>query len=436
MLELNKVSIQTISCCVVFAAALGCSAAMGESPVPVFTKDVLPILQEKCQACHRPDQIAPMSLLTYQEVRPWVKSIVKEVTAKNMPPFHANSPKNHFKDDPRLSEAEIELISDWAKNGAPQGDPSEAPKPKRWGGNSWFMDEPDQILEFPEYELTANSQDDYIIFYSDYVFPEDTWVQAIEFKTDNFKVVHHAGIFAVDSTFEVPEELILLNNSDDRTNVVVEKRFDLIKQNFLITWLPGQKYEYRDRGQGYLIQKGERLILQVHFAPADTPEKADFQVGLKFVHGAVESKTIALVSIMTALEIPPNTPSHEVKQRAPFMKDSYIQAFNVHMHLRGKSSKFRFHYPDGRVETVFDVPKYSFDWQRVYHLANPFRVPKGTQVEYIGEWDNSAENPLNPDPNQKAVWGNKTSDEMYSGTVFYTVDLDEPILVKHGRELK
>jgi hypothetical protein len=418
------------------AGVLIAPTVLAENSTPVFTKDILPILQEKCQVCHRPNQIAPMSLLTYDEVRPWVKSIAKEVTSKNMPPFHANSPKDYFKDDTRLSDAEIKTIADWANGGAPRGDGALAPKPIDWARKPWLMGKPDQVLDFPEFEVTSDGVDDYILFYSDYVFPEDTWVQAIEFKSSNYQVVHHAGIFAVDSRIKVPENFMLLNTDGERDDLVVNKSLALIKQNFLYTWLPGQGIEYRDEGQGYLIHKGERFIIQVHFAPSDVPVKCDLQLGLEFVDGEINAENISLASIMSTLVVPANDPNYEVIQHARFLQDVTVKSFVVHMHLRGKSSKFVFHYEDGRSETVFDVPKYNFDWQRVYHLTDPFEIPKGTQVEFIGVWDNSAGNPLNPDPNIDSVWGMKTSDEMYGGTIHYTVDLDEPIPIKNGRQVK
>lgn len=402
---------------------------------PVFTKDILPILQEKCQACHRPGQIAPMSLLSYKEVRPWVKSIQKEVAAKNMPPFHAKSPIGYFKDDPRLSDSEIQSIVDWVSKGAPEGNRALAPKPINWEAKGWSMGKPDQVLTFPKFTTETENPDDFVLVYSDHVFSEDTWIQAIEFKTSDYKIVHHAGVFAVNSKFAVPDNFMLLNTEGGKTDRVVNKSVGLLKQNFLYTWLPGQKIEYRDQGQGYLIHKGERFVLQVHMAPYEGAGECELQLGLKMVNGEITEQNISLPSIMKTLEVPPNDPSYNVNQSARFVQDVVVRAYMVHMHLRGKSSKFLFHYPDGTTETAFDVPEFSFDWQRVYHLAEPKKVPRGTQVVFYGEWDNSAGNPINPNPNVSAKWGMNTADEMYGGTVFYTVKLDKPFTVKNGHKV-
>jgi len=411
--------------------------AQAQSSSPVFTKDILPILQEHCQGCHRPGQIAPMSLLTYKEVRPWAKSISKEVSNRNMPPFHAESPLGYFEDDPRLTDEQVNSIVQWVADGAPQGNPKLAPPPLEWPGEYWHIGKPDQIFEFTDYTINHELRDgDFALLFSDYVFPEDTWVKAIEFKPSDYSLVHHAGVLTVDDRYKVPENNILLNTTEEGTGQVQKKNVKLLKQNFMFTWLPGLDVSYRGDGQGYLIKKGDRLVLQVHYATVDEATNCDIQVGIKFVHGEINFEHKAIGMIMNKMKIPPHDPSYVIKRVVAFPQDSEIQAFLVHMHLRGKSTKFVFTYPDGRVETAFHVPKYNFDWQRTYHLKEPYTVPKGTQVEIIAEWDNSAGNPLNPDPSLEIGWGWKTNDEMYGGSIYHTVKLDEPIMVYRGRELK
>jgi len=399
---------------------------------PVFTKDILPILQENCQVCHRPGQVAPMSLLTYAEVRPWAKSIAKEVLAKNMPPFHASSPKNHFKNDPRLSNDEIQLITDWVSIGAPQGNPALAPNPIEWG-DAWFMEKPDQILDFPKVDLKGKGVDDYVLFFSDHVFPEDTWVQAMEFRPSDFERVHHAGIFAVNSDFDVPDQMLLLDDNETETGLVRKELMELVKHNHLFTWVPGIGAVYRGEGQGYLVKKGERFVIQAHFAPSDTTAPIEMSVGLQFVDGKITAKSKNWNSALNKFTIPAFESSYVLRDKRTLAKGIVVEGFRVHMHLRGKSSKINFVYPDGTVETAFDVPRYSFDWQREYHLAESYTLPKGTQVEFVAEWDNSTGNPFNPDPSQAVVRGGKTTQEMYGGTIFYTVKLDTPITVENGR---
>ncbi len=172
--------------------------------------------------------------------------------------------------------------------------------------------------------------------------------------------------------------------------------------------------------------------MQTHIAP--TAERVTFKIslGLEMMDGELKTETLGKLSFMKQLRVPPGDPKYVVTEWKQFGTDSLVTGFNVHMHLRGKSSNIRFHYLDGRVETVFDVPQYSFDWQQVYFLQKPYMVPAGTKIEYTAEWDNSANNPLNPDPAAEAVWGGLTTDEMYGGTVLYTVPRKEPLRIVNG----
>ncbi len=406
-----------------------------EKEAVTFSRDVLPILQSRCQECHRPNRIAPMSLLTYAEVRPWASAIRKSVVAREMPPFHADGPLGRFEDDVRLTEEQIATIARWVDSGAPQGNPADAPPPVEPGSDAWMLGEPDLVITFPSYAVQASETDSNVLLYSDYVFPQETWVESIEFKSTDYRIVHHAGVNAVGPDFFVPEDLIL--NTDDEHLDKFDGRSDgglklQGAKNHLYTWLPGQLYEKKAPGDGFRVGAGERLTLRTHIGPAEHAGEFTVSLGLHFVNGYITRDTRGKLGRIEHFEIPAGAPSHEIRTTRTFGRDSRVIAFNVHMHARGKSSQFLFHYPDGRTETAFNLPRYNLDWQRDYYLAEPMEVPAGTVVEFIAEFDNSANNPINPDPTVNVHWGPTNLDEMYDGIVVFSLPLDKPIRVVHG----
>jgi len=409
---------------------IGATAA-GE---PTFSKDVLPILQKHCQECHRPEQIAPMSLLNYAQVRPWAKAMRKSVADRTMPPYSVNAPLGHFKDDLRLTEDEVNTVTRWVDAGAPEGNPADAPPPLDWASKEWWMGKPDMVLEFPEFTSKPNGKDEELLLFSDHVFPQNTWVQAFEFKSSDYTVVHHAGLNSADDKLFVPEDLILDSDDPhlDKFGGSSNGGLPLFVQTRLYTWLPGQHLEERPKGEGVRIPKGNRIVIQTHIAPTTEAKPIKISLGIRFVNGPLLLNGGIRVSDMKFLKVPPAAPSYVERERRKFGSDATVTAFAVHMHLRGKSSQIIFHYPDGRSETVLDVPRFDFNWQRIYYLAKPMQVPKGTEIEYIAEWDNSPENPLNPDPTAEVIWGGRTTDEMYGGNVYFSVERLHPLQVENG----
>ncbi len=401
---------------------------------PTFTRDVLPILQTHCQECHRPNQIAPMSLLDYTQTRPWAKAMRKAVADRTMPPYSVNAPLGHFKGDLRLTDEEISIVTRWVDANAPEGSPADAPAPLDWEAREWWMGKPDMVLEFPEFTSKTNNKDEELLIYSDYVFPQNTWIQAFEFKTNDYTVVHHAGLNSADDKLFVPEDRVLDSEDEhlDKFGGESNGGLPLFVQSRLYTWLPGQHVEERPVGEGFRILKGHRIVIQVHIAPTTEARPIKISLGVRFVNGKLVNNSGVRVSDMKFLKVPPSAPSYIEREWRQFGSDATVTAFNVHMHLRGKSSQIIFHYPDGHSETVLDVPRYDFNWQRTYHLTKPMHVPKGTQIEYIAEWDNSADNPVNPDPTVEVLWGARTVDEMYGGNVHFFVERLHPLEVVNG----
>jgi mono/diheme cytochrome c family protein len=384
-----------------------------QSNAPTFTRDVLPILQRHCQECHRPGQVGPMSLLTYAETRPWAKAIRDAVTARAMPPFHANAPLGTFQNDQRLTEDEIAAVTRWVDTAAPQGDPDAAPHPVEWPSAEWTRGEPDLVLEFPEYQAPAETTDQQVLFFSDKVFDNQTWVKAFELRATDYRAVHHVGVFVFEKDIEVPKGRVRKIPDEEMGGFIFEHRN-------LYTWLPGQRAETLPEGSAFVIRRGERVVLQTHMPPLTESSPVKLSLGIWLYTGTLNISNEDITAFNYDLAIPAGEPNYVARKTITFGHDATITGYNVHMHLRGKSSQILFHYPDGTSEVAFDLPRYSFDWQRRYWLAEPKPVPAGTQMEFVGVWDNSADNPLNPDPTIPVEWGRRTVDEMYTGMVYFS----------------
>lgn len=407
-------------------AAGGVVAAENEQTV-TYSKDVAPILENRCVVCHRTGQIAPMSLRSYAEVRPWAKAIAQRVAAREMPPFHAAGPIGRYKNDPRLTDEEVRTIVAWVEEGATRGDPAHLPERRVFQSKEWFLGPPDIVLTFAKYTVRRDGKDDNVLLYTDYVFEEDLWVKGSELNPSNDRVVHHANVFIVPPKAEVPDSLV----THDRMNIA---KFDA-----LLAWTPGLNPSLLPGRQAIKITKGSRLVMQTHFAPTSDTIEEETAIGLYFADGVVDPNGYKnLASLMPDLVVEPHDDHSLHTDRQEFRSDALVTHFKFHMHYRGKSCMVVFHYPDGTSETAIDVPTWDFDWQQEYHLNEPIRVPKGTVAEFVGVWDNSAANPLNPDPSKRVKWGLRSRDEMYGGNVYYTPADTDPqafLTVSNGREV-
>ena len=365
-----------------------------------------------------------MSLVSYEDARAYAGLIGVSIAVGNMPPFYASGPADYFRNDIRLSEAEKALIFDWVDAGAPEGDPDLLPPPIEWPDSPWPLGEPDLVIRFPRHSPPRNFRDHYITLVTDYVFPEETWVRALHLQTESKKAVHHSTQFLWDPMIPVPPG---------------RKTLDHIPPTWaLFTWFPGFIAEPLLPGQALRIPKGARVASRTHFGPTKENLSEQLELGVYYADGTVDSVQKHVSLQMPLIRIPPGDSHYEHRKSVRFTEDALVSHFRIHMHLRGKAAKIIFHYPDGTQETVFDLPRYRFSWQRYYYLVEPIPVPRGTRAEFIGVWDNSADNPLNPDPTVWCGWGPRTSDEMFGGSVFYTPQkkLAEPLEVEHGRLVK
>ena len=400
------------------------SSSRSSAAAVTYSKQIAPLFQKRCEECHRAGGVAPMSLATYEEVRPWAKAIKEKVVGRQMPPFHATGPLGRYHDDPRLTEPEIQAIKAWVDGGAQKGNPKELPPPVKWKSD-WALGQPDLVLTARRaYTLKPNPKDQYVFFVFDHVLPEDLWIRSIATRPGNAKAVHHANTHVVPPSLKVPEEGWFEGDFDPGA-----------RGTFMVSgWVPGTNDVLLPEGTAVRIPKGMRFGIQIHYGPNEKETLDQTSVGLYFADGLVKKNLRVLFGDRKDLQIPPGDPSYSLTSTSTFNTDAVVRFFHVHMHLRGKAFAFRFTYPDGRAETVFEVPNYDFNWQRSYLLADPIRAPKGTKVEFIGTFDNSAKNRFNPDPAQTIRWGEKTTDEMMQGRLFYeSADENLNLQVRKGR---
>ena len=422
--RLLTVAVLSLLVCCAAEAWPGGRARRSDDKRVTFCADIAPILQRSCQECHRSDGVAPMSLVTYEEVRPWAREIEEKVVKKLMPPYYAAGRIGRFLDDPRLTDEEISKICSWVKDGAPKGDPNKLPPLRQWVCSPWQGGTPDLVLKMPQpYAIQPDLKDGYAFFVMDYTFETDTWIKGLEVSPGNRAAVHHANVYMVPSSLKtLPGGRI-----DNVFDPVV------LGGKFVTAWEPGSAPLIHPDGVGTLVKKGTRFAILMHYSPSDKSESDQTSVGFYFANGEIHKEAKVLYGGTRAIDLPARTSNYEIVDTREFKADSMIRAFTCHMHLRGKSFTVRLHYPDGKIETAFEVPHYDVNWQRLYVLLEPIFVPKGTVVEYRASWDNSPSNPYNPDPTKNVKWGDRATDEMMDGYLNYvSVREDLKIQVKNG----
>jgi mono/diheme cytochrome c family protein len=389
---------------------------------PTFTKDVAPLLYKHCAGCHRSGDMAPMSLLTYEEVRPWAKSIREKVAAGQMPPWHAVAPHGTFANDRRLSEQEKDTLIRWVDGGAPKGDPKDLPpSPKFTDG--WEIGAPDVVISMPkEYEVPASGTIDYQYFEAPTNFTEDKWVQAIEVRPGVRSVVHHILVFCREPGATpqppafvpvVPEMPAARPNAPSRPQ----------PRTLIATTAPGTNAMTFQPGRALRIRAGAVLQFQMHYTANGSAAKDKSSVGLVFAKQPPQEEIRTSAFVNHLLVLPPGERNKAVDSAIRFTEDTSIYALFPHTHLRGKSWEYRLVYPDGHTEVVLSVPKYDFNWQTYYVFTKPLTVPKGARLEATAHYDNSTANPWNPDPKVEVRWGEQTWQEMqYSGITYSVKD--------------
>jgi hypothetical protein len=364
-----------------------------------FTKHIAPILQKHCINCHRPGQIAPFALIDYADVAAWSDTMLEVIDAGRMPPWHADPAHGVFYNDARMPDEAKELFRRWVKAGVPEGDPQDLPPQPEYSAE-WQTPEPRTVFRMPEpFQVPATGTVPYQYFYFDPQFTEDKWVYAAEARPGNREVVHHLILFYLPPGQET------FRPQDPLFNAVAAFAPGMPA----ITGLP----EYAAR-----IPAGSKLIFQVHYTPNGTATTDQSEAALVFANPAKVAKEVRITAGFNfRFLIPPGAPDYKVTQQIPIPRDTFVYTITPHMHYRGKSFKFTATYPDGREEVLLDVPRYDFNWQNVYLLKEPKLLPEGTVVDLEAHYDNSANNPLNPDPTQPVHWGDQTWEEMMLGSL-------------------
>jgi hypothetical protein len=420
-------TLQGLSLAVVlhFSLAAGLSA---QAPPPTFHKDVEPILQKNCQSCHRPGEGGPFSLLTYGDAKLMSSSIKRVVSQKIMPPWYADPKFGHFSNDRSMSAAEIATLVAWVNGGAPEGDAKEAPAAINWV-EGWGIPKPDVIFQLPKpFNIPASGTIDYQYVIIPTGFTEDKWVQMAEARPTNRPMVHHiiAYIREPGSSYfkdqKIGEFFVAPPSKEDE-----KADTSALPSDFLIGYAPGQPAEILQPGQAKLVKAGSDLVLEVHYMAMGTATTDQARVGLIFARTPPKKRVLTVSASNGTFKIPPGDPNYKVDATFDVATDVTLASIHPHMHTRGKDFEYRIVYPDGRTETILRVPKYNWRWQLWYNLAEPMNLPKGTKIECTAHFDNSADNPENPDPTKTVIWGQQSWDEMMVGFFNLVFDAKTPV---------
>ena len=407
-----------------------------------FDRDVLPILQSKCQTCHRPGEIAPMSFLSYQTTRPWAKAIKTAILTKKMPPWGADARYGHFANDPSLTAGEIETIMKWVDNGALEGDARDAPPPVQWP-EGW-RSKPDVVVSLPAIPVPAKGYVEWTDMIIPNPFTKDTWVTSVEIRPGVPAVMHHAGVRFVphkkDVQYFVPtwgdyrrDEAGYKTSSQPNAAKVTYCKED---QNRLCPapanalpapgsfegfYRPGSgPIDYRYYNAAYLVPGNTDIVVQMHYSPNGTAVTDVTKIGFTLAKSAPEHQ-LKMYGLQPAggtnnretFHIPAGDPNWKSPPTdVIFNVDTELAVFSVHMHERGKAMLYTLTYPSGKSEIVFSEPHYNFNWQLYYDLEKPIRIPKGTKLHIDAWFDNSANNPFNRDPTRDVYGGEQSWEEM------------------------
>jgi hypothetical protein len=418
------------------AAAGGAAAAQAPAAAPTFSADVAPIMYAKCVSCHRPGEVAPMSLITFRDVRPWAASIRDKVASRVMPPWHADRAHGTFRNDLSLKQSEIDTIVTWANAGAPEGDPAKMPKLPDFP-NGWQIGTPDVVFEMPQaFPIPARGDVEYQYFEVATNFTEDRWMQAGEVRAGDRARVHHIIVYVKEpepvrrptvmsvrpilaggAAAPAPAPRPAAAPRPDGAAAPVTRGGD----QMLINWAVGEDAPVHLPGMAKRIPKGASLVFQVHYTTNGTPGTDRSKVGLIFAKEPPRAEVRTGMIANPLFAIPPGVDNHRIEAEATFSEDVNVWSMHPHMHLRGKDMTYTAIYPDGRSEIILRVPKYDFGWQTDYWLAKPLMMPKGSKIHVQAHFDNSVANRHNPDPKATVRWGDQTWEEMMIGFFTYTV---------------
>jgi len=383
---------------------------------PTFYKDVLPVLQNRCQLCHREGEVAPMPFVTYEQTRPWAAAIKSQVQSRQMPPWFADPRYGKFSNDPSLTAQQIAVLTAWADAGAPAGSPNDAPPPRRWA-NGWNIPEPGKIVTMPKpVKIPASGDVEYTYEIVPTGFTEDTWVQMSEIRPSSREHVHHAVVYIrpANSTWlrkapvGVPFTPSSFSDAEERAEA------HATTSDMLLVYAPGSEPDRWPDGIAKFVPAGSDLVFQMHYTTNGHAASDQTSIGLVFAKHPPRERVLTLQLTNHTFVIPPRTDDYRVEVSGTLPNDAALLSFFPHMHLRGKQFEYDIVHADGTVETLLRV-NYHFHWQLSYRLAQPRPLKAGTRLQAVAWYDNSEENMHNPDPNKTVTWGGQTYEEMMVG---------------------
>ena len=399
------------------------------SKSPTFYRDVLPLLQEHCQVCHRSGGIAPMAFENYEGTRGYARAIQAAVENRSMPPWFAEKGIGKFSSDPSLTDRQIALLAAWSAAKAPAGNPSDAPPAKEWA-DRWTISSPDMEIKMAEpVNIPANGDVAYTYEIIPTHFKEGRWVEASEILPGLPEHVHHAVVYVRPpnspwlrhAPVGKPFTAETLDSPEDKKDAM------WTASDILLVYAPGSTPDNWPRGMAKFIPAGSDLVFQMHYTTNGKAGRDLTRIGLIFAKEPPEKRVLTLQLTNDHFVIPPGAPDYRVEARGTLPNDALLLSFFPHMHLRGKRFEYNIIHKDKSVEPLLRV-RYHFHWQMSYRLAEPLPLKAGTELQAVAWFDNSKGNPHNPDPSAAVRWGDQTYDEMMVGFFDVAVDsrLDKP----------
>ena len=391
--------------CPVIAAAQPAGA-----DAPTFTRDVAPIIFERCAGCHRPGEVGPFPLLTYDDVSRRARQIVEVTASRFMPPSKAEPGYGGpFVGNRRLTDDEIALIARWAEAGTPRGNRGDLPPLPEWT-EGWQLGVPDVVVTMDEpFTVAAGGADTFRNFVIPIPLDAPRYVAGLEFRPDNTRVAHHANL-RIDRSRSSRQ----LDDQDPRSGYdgPISPNAQYPDGHFL-GWTPGQVTPLAGEGMAWRLEPGSDLVVQLHLQPSGREETLRASVGFFFTDEPPDRTPVMLRLGRQNIDIPPGESAYTIRDRFELPVDVDLIGVQPHAHFRATEIKGRAIFPDGREEWIVYIPDWDFNWQDVYRLETPLSLPKGTTLTMEYTYDNSANNPRNPDrPPRRVLWGQFSSDEM------------------------
>jgi hypothetical protein len=404
----------------------------GPAATPEYYRDVRPILERRCVTCHRANEIGPMPLTSFPETRPWAKAIKEAVLRRAMPPWSADpSVGVSFRNDRSLQTAEIGTLAAWADSGAKEGVQT-AEREVLAKDAPVFSGAPDRVIRIPGYQVPASGTLQYTFLVAPLHLDHDTWIAGAEWSIGHPGVVHHINAYVrpPGSSYvsNVPAGKLYVASKEERA-VRRGGEVETDRRELLVGYEPGYRAEQWGKDRAKLIRAGSDVVLEMHYTPNGKPVEDFSELRIYFAKKPPLERVVTILPADSKLAIPPGDPNYRSIARATFTEPVTMVSLQPHMHVRGKAYEISATYPDGRKEVLLRVPRYDFHWQTTYFLDRPLAIPAGTVIEGDAWYDNSPNNPNNPDPSKTVYWGDQSWDEMNIG--FLEVAFD----AKHSPEV-